>query len=108
MSKPRIAVPETAESGEIIEIKTLISHPMETGFRVDSVGRIIPRNIMTKFECLYGGEEVFRMDLHPGIAANPFISFFTRATQSGELEFRWTDQNGQITVEKRSITVTNA
>lgn len=105
MTKIRLAVPETAKQGEIIEIKTLIGHPMETGFRRDSVGKPIPRNILTDFVCLYNGVEVFRAAFQPAIAANPFVSFFTTAVESGDLEFRWTDQDGNTITDTVKITV---
>ena len=94
MARALIKVPPKAKRGEIIEIKTLISHIMETGFRRDNVGKPIPRNIITQFTCTYNGEEIFRADLHPAIAANPFISFFTTATESGTIAFEWTGDNG--------------
>ena len=105
MIKIRIAVPENARLGEVIEIKTLIEHPMETGFRRDAVGKAIPRNILTDFVCLYNGTEVFRAEFYPAVAANPFITFFTTATESGEMEFRWTDQEGNMIAEAAKITV---
>lgn len=105
MTKIRIAVPDTAKHGEVIEIKTLIAHPMETGFRRDSVGKAIPRDILSDFVCLYNGAEVFRAEFHPAVAANPFLSFFTTATESGEMEFRWTDQDGATVSETVKITV---
>jgi sulfur-oxidizing protein SoxZ len=94
MARALIKVPPKAKRGEVIEIKTLISHIMETGFRRDNVGKPIPRNIITAFTCTYNGEEIFRADLHPAIAANPFISFFTTATESGTIAFEWTGDNG--------------
>lgn len=103
--KIRIAAPETAKQGEVVEIKTLIGHPMETGFRRDAVGNRIPRDILTDFVCLYNGVEVFRAAFQPAVAANPFVSFFTTATESGELEFRWTDQHGETVTETAKITV---
>ena len=106
MAKVRIAVPETAQQGEIIEIKTLISHPMESGFRRGAFGEVIPRNILKEFKCTYNGDEVFRAEFFPAVTANPFLTFFTVATESGELEFTWTDQHGAVTSEKRSIAVT--
>lgn len=105
MAKARISVPKNAKPGEVIEIKTLISHPMETGFRRDSVGAAIPRNILKEFSCHYNGTEVFRAEFFPSIAANPYLTFFTTAIESGELEFRWTDQNGETISETASITV---
>lgn len=100
-----INVPKTARKGEIIVIKTLISHEMETGYRRDSVGQAIPRDIINLFVCTYNGVEVFRAELHPAIAANPFISFSTVATESGTLTFKWTDDHGQTQTETATITV---
>jgi sulfur-oxidizing protein SoxZ len=105
MGRVLISSPARAKRGEIIEIKTLIAHPMETGYRLDSTGTSIPRDIINRFVCSYNGEEVFRAELFPAIAANPFIAFFTTATESGELAFRWTDDHGQTQTEVRQISV---
>ena len=88
MTTVRVIVPDKARKGEPFEIKALIAHPMETGFRKDAVGDSIPRNIITGFACRYDGEEVFAWELHPGVAANPFISFWTIATRSGAVGLR--------------------
>lgn len=100
-----ISFPQKAKRGDVIEIKTLIAHPMETGYRLDSTGGAIARDIINRFVCTYNGEEVFRADLFPAIAANPFIGFSTIATESGELRFSWTDDHGQTQTEIRQIIV---
>jgi sulfur-oxidizing protein SoxZ len=100
-----VNVPAKAKRGETIEIKTLISHPMETGYRHDTNGAPIPRDIIHTFVARYNGEEVFRADLHPAIAANPFISFFTVATESGVIELTWTPDHGEPVTQKANITV---
>ena len=105
MLKARISIPPKAAKGEVITVKTLISHPMETGFRRDAVGAAIPRNILTEFECRYNERSVFRAKFHPAIAANPFLSFHVRAEQSGTLTFRWRDQHGAETVVSRDLVV---
>jgi len=105
MARPLINVPPKAKRGQTIEIKTLISHIMETGFRHDNVGKPIPRNIITSFNCRYNGAEIFSADLHPAIAANPFLSFFTVATESGTFEFEWTGDNGFHEAASAKITV---
>ena len=87
MPSALINVPAKAKRGDVIEIKTLMSHIMETGYRHTASGEVIPRDIITSFACRYNGNEVFRVDLFPAIAANPFITFFTTATESGEFEF---------------------
>jgi sulfur-oxidizing protein SoxZ len=89
-----INVPQKATRGEIITIKTLISHIMETGFRHDNQGRAVPRDIITSLVCTYNGEEIFNVTLYQAIAANPFITFHTVATESGTIEFQWTGDNG--------------
>ena len=106
MPTTRIVAPAKAKKGEIVEIKTIINHPQETGFRHDNVGRPIPRDIITRFTCTYAGEEVFRMDLFTGVAANPFVGFTTIATETGDLVFEWTDQHGAVTREQTRLTVT--
>ena len=106
MGRALINVPATAKRGEVIEIKTLVAHPMETGYRPNNMGGVIPRDIINRFVCTYNGEEVFRADLFPAIAANPFIAFTTVATDSGELRFSWTDDQGVTQTETAKITVT--
>jgi sulfur-oxidizing protein SoxZ len=105
MSRALVNVPKRARPGQVIEIKTLISHPMETGYRRDMVGRAIPRDIINRFVCTYNGIEVFSADFYPAIAANPFLSFFTVATESGTIALSWTGDDGQTQTETATITV---
>jgi sulfur-oxidizing protein SoxZ len=100
-----INAPTRAKRGEIIEIKTLISHAMETGYRRSQLGALIPRDIIRQFVCTYNGTEVFRAELHPAIAANPFIVFSTVATESGTIAFHWTGDNGFSVTESAAIVV---
>ena len=109
MAKPalvtRIVCPERAKPGETITIKTLIQHPMETGFRRDDSGGAIARDIIERFTVTYDGIEIFRARLYPGIAANPYFQFTTVATATGRLVFTWTDMAGATTTETRALTV---
>ena len=105
MASVLINVPPRAKRGEIIEIKTLISHTMQTGFRRTQLGAVIPRDIINRFVCTYNGTEVFRAELHPAIAANPFIVFSTVAVESGTLVFSWTGDNGFSVTESAAIIV---
>ena len=84
----------------------MIQHPMETGYRRGMRGEVIERDIITLFECRYDGEIFFEGEFHPGIAANPFLSFYLKATKTAELVFRWTDQTGQSWSETATLTVT--
>jgi sulfur-oxidizing protein SoxZ len=105
MASALINVPAKAKRGEVIEIKTLMSHIMETGYRRTAAGELIPRDIITSFSCRYNGVEIFRADLFPAIAANPFISFFTVATESGKFEFDWAGDRGFAETASASIVV---
>ena len=105
MARALINVPKQAKRGTVIEIKTLVSHPMETGYRRDPMGNAIPRDIINRFVCTYNGAEVFRADLFPAVAANPFLSFHTVATESGELKLSWTGDDGNTQTETVNITV---
>ena len=105
MARALINVPAKVRRGEIFEIKTLIQHPMETGYRVGLGGEIIPRDIIQTFTCSYNGVEIYRADFSPAIAANPFLTFHTVAVATGTLEFRWTGDNDFELVQTASITV---
>ena len=105
MASARIDLPATARRGEIIEIRTLIAHAMETGFRRTQFGTVVPRDIIRLFVCTYNGVEIFRAELHPAISANPFIAFSTVATESGTIAFRWSGDNGYSATASARITV---
>lgn len=104
--KPRVKVPSKAKAGEAITIKTLISHPMESGQRKDSkTGELIPRKIINKFVATYDGEVVFSMDLLPAIAANPYVEFSVKLSKSGTMRFEWTDDDGSVYDIENKIAV---
>ena len=105
MSRVVVNLPERARRGEIIEIRTLAAHSMETGFRRTQLGELIPRDIIRQLACTYNGVEIFRAELHPAIAANPLLAFSTVATESGTLEFRWSGDNGYAVTQSAAITV---
>ena len=105
MARPLINVPASVKRGQVFEIKTLISHIMETGFRYTTTGAQIPRDIVTTFSCSYNGEEIFSANLYPAISANPFLTFSTVATESGTLDFKWTGDNGFAETATAKIVV---
>jgi len=106
MARTLIQLPATARRGEVIEVSALIAHPMETGYRPGTDGRVLPRDIVRRFACRYNGELVLAAELHPAIAANPYLAFHTVATDSGTLEFEWTGDQGFRQVERRPLQVT--
>ena len=104
-TRPRIKLPDSAKVGDLIEIKTLISHLMETGQRKSADGKTIPRHIINTFTATYAGAEVFRAELHPGISANPYIAFHMKVPGPGEFEFTWIDDAGTKVVERTKLNV---
>jgi sulfur-oxidizing protein SoxZ len=106
MARALITMPTTAKRGDVIEIRTLIAHPMETGYRPGADGAILPRNLIRRFTCHYDGVLVFSAELFPAVAANPYLSFSTVATASGTLRFAWTGDNGFAQTETTALTVT--
>jgi sulfur-oxidizing protein SoxZ len=105
MARVVVSMPETAKRGEVIEIRTLAGHQMETGFRRTQLGELIPRDIIREFSCRYNGVEVFSAELHPAVAANPLISFTTVVIESGTLEFKWTGDKGFTATHSTKLTV---
>jgi len=106
MGKARVRVPERATRGQIVEIRTMVDHPHESGFRHDNMGRLVPRHTVESFTCNYNGREIFRAKLHPAVSTNPYFMFYAVATESGELVFTWTDDQGGVARETAKIEVT--
>jgi sulfur-oxidizing protein SoxZ len=95
MQQPRIRVPRSARPGEVIEIRTLIEHPMDTGLRTDAAGQAVPRGMLSRLVVRMNGEQVFAADLRNGTSANPYHVFFARIERSSDFEFVWTDEAGR-------------
>jgi sulfur-oxidizing protein SoxZ len=106
MATTRIVMPDKAKKGEVIEIKTIIQHVMETGYRRDYQGVTIARDIIKRYSVEYAGAEIFSADLTQGVAANPYFAFSTVAVQTGDIVFTWTDDKGEKTVVTKKLTVT--
>lgn len=105
MNNFRLSVPAAAKRGELITIRLIIQHPMETGFRLDAAGKAYSKNVIGDIVCRYNGVEVMRMELSSGIAANPYLEFFARADASGEMVIDWLDDAGAKGQARAAITV---
>src|SRR5690606_32086163 len=103
---PRVRMPSTAKKGEVIEVKTLISHEMESGQRKNAAGEVIPRKIIKEFKATFNGTEIMRVEWQPAISANPYQSFFVRVPDSGTFVFTWTDDDGSVYKAEQKITAT--
>ena len=105
MGAARVRMPGSAKRGEVIEIRTLVQHPMESGFRLDNTGKEIARHIVETFRCTYNGREIFRARLHPAVSTNPFIVFYAVAAESGEFVFTWKDDQGGVATVTQTLSV---
>jgi len=105
MAKPRIKVPKKAAVGDVVTIKTLISHKMESGQRKDKEGNVIPRKIINKFACAFNGTPVFSCDIDPGVSANPYFEFRAKITEAGTFKFTWVDDDGAVTEAEKKLTI---
>ena len=104
MAKPRIRVPRTAKVGDIVEIKSMLSHKMESGRRKNKkTGGLIPRKIINSLVVKFNGKEFFKATLHPSVSANPYFAFNFKVTGSGDMEFTWTEDGGKTFTAKKSI-----
>ncbi len=103
MAKPRIKVPKKVSAGDVITIKTLVSHKMESGQRKDKEGKTIPRMIINKFTCEFNGAPVFSCDMDPAVAANPYFEFKAKVEESGTFKFTWIDDEGEVTEAEKEI-----
>jgi sulfur-oxidizing protein SoxZ len=102
----RITMPAEAKAGEIVEIRVLVRHPMDRGGQVDAEGRVVPRKILNRLTVTYAGEPVFRYDMQTGVSANPFVSFTTRAVETGDLTFEWREDGGATFTRTARLVVT--
>lgn len=103
--KPRVKVPKSASAGEVITIKTLISHPMESGQRKDNDGNPIPRQIINKFTCEFNGQTVFSCDIDPAVSANPYLEFTAKVNEAGTFKFTWVDDDGSVYTDEKEVAL---
>lgn len=101
----RLTWPANVKSGDVIKLRLLIQHPMDTGYLQDFTGHYIPRNIIQWIKVTYDQQEVFHAQTSSGIAANPFFEFFIRASVSGLVVVRWLDDLGNEGELRQLISV---
>lgn len=102
---PRVRVPRDAKPGDSVSVRTLISHPMESGNRRGSDGNLVPRSIINRFTCAFNGEMVVDVTIHPGVSTNPYFQFDAKVNASGSFEFTWYDDDGSVYTETAEIAV---
>ena len=103
--RPRVKVPKSASAGETITLKTLISHPMESGQRKDSSGNVIPRSIINRFTCEFNGQMVVDVAMEPVISTNPYFEFEATVPEAGDFKFTWYDDDGDVYEETKPVAI---
>jgi sulfur-oxidizing protein SoxZ len=102
---PRVRVPREASVGEIVSVRALVSHVMESGQRRNDAGELIPRSIINRFVCDFNGVNVIDVTIEPSISTNPYFQFDAVVNESGSFAFTWYDDDGSIYEESADIAV---
>jgi sulfur-oxidizing protein SoxZ len=105
MNLIRMQWPERITAGEVVKVRLLVQHPMDTGYLQDLLGKLVPRNVIRLLTCTLGPQEVFRVEPSSGIAANPLFEFFVRATDTAEMRVEWVDDRGNRGEFRQTLTV---
>ncbi|WP_138472722.1 thiosulfate oxidation carrier complex protein SoxZ [Poseidonocella sp. HB161398] len=103
--KPRVKVPKTAAAGDVVTIKTLISHPMESGQRKAQDGSLIPRQIINRFTCHFEDALVIDVAIDPAVATNPYFEFDAKVGGAGVFRFAWHDDDGSVYEDSQPISL---
>ena len=103
--KARAKVPKEASIDEVIEVKTLLRHPMHSGRMKDSEGNVIPRKIINKFIAYFNDKLILSIDLEPSISSNPYIVFPFKVKESGTFNLLWQEETGEEYTMEKTIAV---
>src|SRR2546426_12604908 len=95
IGKVRLRIPSSIRPGDIVQVRSLVIHPMERVER-DAQGKIIQKNYnyVNKVIVTYLGKTILTFDTSQGVAENPFFSFTFRATAPGPLKVEFLDTTG--------------
>ncbi len=105
MSFARLQWPERIVAGDVVKVRLLVQHPMDTGYLQNLLGQVVPRNIIRVLTCTLGSQEVLRIEPSSGIAANPLFEFFVRATETADMRVAWVDDKGISGSYQQTMTV---
>lgn len=102
---PRAPADAPWRIGDVVQVKTVVTHQMEPGYRKNKDGSVAPRNIVHSFEALFDGRQVFSAEFGPGVSTNPYLAFYLKITGPGDLELRWRGDGGFEIVERIGLPV---
>ncbi|MBF0308364.1 MAG: thiosulfate oxidation carrier complex protein SoxZ [Magnetococcales bacterium] len=107
VGNPKVKISsEPVDKGAVVEVKTLLTHPMESGLRKDpNSGETVPAHFVEEVVVTYLGKEIIRSQWTGGISKNPFFSFKLKATASGPVQVTWKDNKGESFTETAQVAV---
>lgn len=90
---------------DLVDVKVLMSHPMETGQRKDADGKLIPARFINRVTATCNGREVLAADWGPSVSKNPFLAFrFRGASKGDKVSISWTDTAGDSRTDETVIS----
>ncbi len=92
-------------TGDTVEVKVLMSHPMETGLRKDSSGKLVPAHYIETVKATCKGKDVLTADWGPAVSKNPFLAFrFKGGAKGDKVEITWKDTAGESRTDDAVIS----
>ena len=81
--------------GDVVDVRVLMGHPMETGQRKDGSGNIVPRHFIQEVVVRVGGKVALEGEISQAVSRNPVFSFRLKGVAKGDkLEISWLDNKG--------------
>lgn len=92
-------------TGDTVEVKALMSHPMETGLRKDADGKLVPAHYINTVKASCNGKDVLTADWGPAVSKNPFLAFrFKGAAKGDKVSITWNDTAGETRTDETVIS----
>ncbi len=89
----------------ITDVRVLMAHPMETGFRKDSSGKTIPAHFISDVKATSGGKTVLTAKWGQAVSQNPFLQFrFKGANPGDKITITWVDNKGETRTDEATIS----
>ena len=92
-------------TGDVTEVKVIISHPMETGRKKDDVGQIIPAHFIQLVTATLNDKPVLEMQWGTGISKNPYLTFYVKGAKvNDKIAITWFDNLGSTATQDIAVT----
>jgi len=84
-------------SGDVVEVKSLMLHPMETGTRKDAdTGEVVAAHYITQLTFTHNGKLVMVANFSTAVSRDPYFSYKFKGGKVGDtLKVTWVDNTGE-------------